>query len=634
LHSELPTDPGCGRRPHYAGSRHAKWTRETVLPLLLVLGALGLAYLSTLQATPNGGDHYYMADVGETQIVLNVWGTLHATGYPLYVIIGNLVVHSLKAIGVHAAAAPALVSMLWTMVAGALLFWLGFHLTGRAVLSAGFTLLFGLTRTVWLHSSIAEVYTMDLAILAVLLLLALWQRDLPHRFLWLCLVGGIGLAHHRLLVTVAPALLFAVWPPVSGGAGRLARLIVLGVVVGMVGFLPYVYLPLRGGADDVWVYDEPGTWDGFWDQFTGREAGGYVRLPRSVLELASNIREINQVLVDELTIIGLPLGLAGLVLAVRRPQRRVTAAALLLSASLPYGFHVLLWHTYPMPALTLPTTLSVALGWLLLADEALYSRPGHRKIEVGLVPATILLGLMLVRSNFSFIRSLTLDTTGLQTIALVRNAPADSTVMMEWGPRYAAASFAHDVLGDLEHISLVDHQADFGRIVSEGVLVTPEYTFYNRPLGWWEEVLGTRVYLRAVAPYLVQVDTQFEEAHLTPAGDAAGPIFVRDKELACTEDSTILKVAWVAARKPERDLSVFVHLLDTGGKIVAQADQLAPVYGWRPTSTWRRGEVVRDVYALPRMQGAETILFGLYQQLGSGQFQNEVEFRISVNCGD
>ncbi len=39
-----------------------------------------------------------MADVGETQMVLNLWGTLHATSYPLYAIIGNVVADASKAL--------------------------------------------------------------------------------------------------------------------------------------------------------------------------------------------------------------------------------------------------------------------------------------------------------------------------------------------------------------------------------------------------------------------------------------------------------------------------------------------------------------------------------------------------------
>ncbi|MFN8372465.1 MAG: hypothetical protein U0694_06265 [Anaerolineae bacterium] len=55
-----------------------------------------------------------------------------------------------------------------------------------------------------------------------------------------------------------------------------------------------------------------------------------------------------------------------------------------------------------------------------------------------------------------------------------------------------------------------------------------------------------------------------------------------------------------AQSQPPRDLSVFVHLLDAGGMIIAQGDQSAPVYGHYPLTLWQAGEVVRDIYPLPR----------------------------------
>lgn len=71
---------------------------KRVVPPALALATVVVLYLPTLQTTPNGGDHFYVADVGETQIVLNLWGTLHATGYPLYAIIGNVLADALKAL--------------------------------------------------------------------------------------------------------------------------------------------------------------------------------------------------------------------------------------------------------------------------------------------------------------------------------------------------------------------------------------------------------------------------------------------------------------------------------------------------------------------------------------------------------
>jgi 4-amino-4-deoxy-L-arabinose transferase-like glycosyltransferase len=617
-------------------TRHRVVVRDsrTIVPLLLILAGLAGLYLTLLQVSPNGGDHYYMADVGETQIVLNVWGTLHATGYPLYVILGSTLVAVLRALGIPAAVAPGLVSLLWSLVAATAFYALSVHLTGRPIVSAAVSGLFGLTRTVWLHSVIAETYTMGLAILLILLSVALWQTRVPSRIWLLCLLGGIGVAHHRLVVTLVPALLYAVWPKLTRQLRRLPRVLLVGLLLGLLGFLPYLYLPLRAAANAPWVYDEPGTWHGFWDQFTGREAAHYVRWHESGAEIHANFSEITGVLVSEVTIPGVLLGVAGLVVAVHQPRRRRTAVTLLLCGAAAYGFHILLWHTHPLPGLTLPTTLSLALGWLFLADRVLSLRNEGRYVRSGLGLTAGLFALWLIWLNVPFVKALTRDTTGIETIALVQNAPSGSTLMMEWGPRYFAAGFAHDVLGQLEPISLVDHQADFGRIVREGVLVTPEYTFYNRPLAWWEEVLAGPVYLRAAAPHLVEIDTEGERAEPTPGRERGEGIRVLEQEVRCTDDTIILEVAWFASAKPEQDLSVFVHLLDGQGNIISQCDQCAPVYGWRPITIWEEGEVVRDIYPLRRVSGAEMVRYGLYQQLASGEFQNEIEFSIPVFCGE
>ena len=84
--------------------------------LLLIAGVI-ILYGMTLQSIPNGSSHPYMIDVGETQVALNVWGTLHATGYPLYTILGNLFTPLPQIPGINPAASAGLFSAFWTVVA-------------------------------------------------------------------------------------------------------------------------------------------------------------------------------------------------------------------------------------------------------------------------------------------------------------------------------------------------------------------------------------------------------------------------------------------------------------------------------------------------------------------------------------
>jgi hypothetical protein len=241
----------------------------------------------------------------------------------------------------------------------------------------------------------------------------------------------------------------------------------------------------------------------------------------------------------------------------------------------------------------------------------------------------VLLAGGLIAQNLPFIRTLTHDHTGLETIRLAQNVTPQSTLMIPWGTRHFAVGFARDVQGELPNITLVDHKADFATIVEHGRLVTPEYTLYSKPVSLWEDELGRRVYLRADAPGMVEISMQADLAGVIPI--EAG-ISVFDERLDCTDDQIILSVDWVSSETPTQDLSVFVHLVDANDTVIAQADQSAPVFGWRPLTSWQAHEIVHDIYVLPRPDDARKIRYGLYRQLESGEFRNEYEFEVAVNC--
>jgi hypothetical protein len=232
--------------------------------------------------------------------------------------------------------------------------------------------------------------------------------------------------------------------------------------------------------------------------------------------------------------------------------------------------------------------------------------------------------------NAPFIADLTGDTTGLQTIAMAQHTPPGSTLMLAWGPRYFAIGFAHDVLGLLPGVHLVDHKADYKTLLQQGILVTPAYTFYNQPVSWWEDQIGAPVYLRAVAPQLVQIDTQ-PELEIVSDPAMSGVVEMAHR-IECLRGKITLWVSWHAEETPDRDLSVFVHLLGADGSVIAQDDHSAPVYGWRPLTTWLPEEVVRDVYTLPRLPDASAVNYGLYEQRADGSFNNVNSFTLPVEC--
>jgi hypothetical protein len=616
-----------------------RWSRYPVVGgLLTALVLLVVVYRPTVQTIPNGSSQLLMIDVGETQVVLNTWGTLHATGYPLYVISGNALVTLMKAIGVSAATAPALVSLLWGLLALGILYGVILHIGGQQFWAFVMVVIFGLTRFAWLHNVIAEVYSCALLFVALLYMIALWQRPVRYRMGLLGFVGGLGVAHYRGIGLLAPALIYAAWPYIGPEVRRRPWKMGLWLGAGLLGFLPYIYLPLRAQARARWVYGELDTWQGFWDQFTAREFRYLLGWPESYTAFVDNFDRINDLLRRELSIPAVVLGLTGLVVGVMRPHYRRLSISLGLAAGSAYLFSTVFYFEV-LAILILTITLSLVVGLLLLFKTLLQWLVTH--LERNLQTITLMgygvisllaigYGAWLYHQNAEWIKGLTHDQTGLFTIDIAANTPPGSTLMLAWGPRYYAVGFAQDVQHRLQEFRRVDHKGDFARIIAENRLITPEFTLFNQPVSWWEQRLNSRVYLQAVAPYLVQIDTQaeyFPADRPLPEAPTDIPIVALQYSVRCVGKFKALYVDWLALEVPLRHLSVMVHLLNASGEQLDEADQYAPVYGWRPVTTWEKREIVRDVYPLPDIPGAAQVRFGLYEQLAGGEFQN---YRVKV----
>jgi hypothetical protein len=82
--------------------------------------------------------------------------------------------------------------------------------------------------------------------------------------------------------------------------------------------------------------------------------------------------------------------------------------------------------------------------------------------------------------------------------------------------------------------------------------------------------------------------------------------------LSAQRTSTGITLRWQALKKPEHDYTVFAHVLDAQGTLVAQQDS-PPREGNYPTSLWDVGEVVDDPHPLNfATQAGEHLEVGLY----------------------
>lgn len=378
--------PGRERPAGLAIGRHAPW----------IVGALAfLLYLSTACPT------VYFGDSGELIAAADSLGVAHPPGYPVYTLLGRLAL--LLPIG-EAAWRMNLLSAVLGAMACAVVARLAQRWTDSAVAALGAGLGLAVAYDLWAVSTVAEVYTLHLFLIASLLLLADRvhdaddPRDLRRLLLMAAVVLGVGLSHRPTIVLALPAAAaLALGPRTSRGdrprAGT-ATWAAASMIAAAIPLGAYGWLLLRSGADPAANWGRPDDLAALVAHVTTRSYRFYV------LGVAGWLRpegwaRVGEMLWTSFGYVGLPLALLGLVgaLSGRLPAQRRSAVAVVLvgGAWLLFG---LSYGTEDVEVLYLPTVLATALAaGLGLAAIRMFGG-GHRS---GVV-ASVAVGVALVAS--------------------------------------------------------------------------------------------------------------------------------------------------------------------------------------------------------------------------------------------
>ncbi|MBV9120655.1 MAG: hypothetical protein JOZ39_08090 [Chloroflexi bacterium] len=86
---------------------------------------------------------------------------------------------------------------------------------------------------------------------------------------------------------------------------------------------------------------------------------------------------------------------------------------------------------------------------------------------------------------------------------------------------------------------------------------------------------------------------------------------------------------WRAVKTMDQSYTEFIHVLDSGRHVVAQADAI-PGHGQLPTTAWTQGEVITDRYDLP-LKG--DLAAGTYQ-LEAGFYRGDTGVRLKATSVD
>jgi len=266
------------------------------IALVLFAAVFGL-YLRTL------APGLLFGDSGEFQVAAWTLGLAHATGYPLYLLLGSVWQHLLALLGFSPAYALNMLSALFGALSVSLLYltlvqWLHSTMGIRRMVALLGALFLALNPTFWSQSLIAEVYTLHTLFLLLMLNLAYrlvvvgnsetaltdgmvekkeegmveseeekqpiakraTERLAPATLvLLLLLVVGFSFTHHAMTLMVLPTIFFALWSSREQWGKKVGTWILAGLVL-LMPLLLYSYLPLRSGpAASPWYHQPLGA---------------------------------------------------------------------------------------------------------------------------------------------------------------------------------------------------------------------------------------------------------------------------------------------------------------------------------------------------------------------------------------
>lgn len=271
----------AARRAQHVPMTHDEPANGTALPsrraiLAGVLAATIAAVGYGLTAAPDVG----WDDSTEFVAVAESWGVAHPPGYPLHSLLSGMAAHVFPS---HSALAVNLVSAVCAAVAIGLAAWTiarAHRCTWAALLAAvivGLGIAAG--RTLWQNSVVAEVYALHL-LLAAGLVAVLFACATARAGTQPCLgIGaaalfGAGLAHHPLILCLAPVAVAAVAMarPQKGPSARARCGYVAGVALAaLLPLLAYLYLPLASCGDPPFDWGNPETFRSFVHHVTCRQ---------------------------------------------------------------------------------------------------------------------------------------------------------------------------------------------------------------------------------------------------------------------------------------------------------------------------------------------------------------------------
>jgi len=313
-------------------------TRENFF-ITLVLLLTVIIYASTLAPS------VVYIDSGELAAVQSVLGIAHPTGYPLFTILGHL--FSRCPVPQSNILKSNLLSLIWCVL-GVFIFLktliLGIqHIAsvkprqkikkrphahekpnGRADTIISFypkiiaciagSISLAFSRTYWLQATSVEVYSLQLAIITLVLylLIRIYLAEQPsfRDWMWVTVALALGFTNHMTIILILPGTAYLFFLKEGFRRHIWKRLFLLGCVFTIVAGLIYLYLPLRAAGRPTLNWGNPVNWENLVRHASGKQYRVWMFSSSQVA--MNNLNTFLKNFPSEFTWIGLIFGVLGI----------------------------------------------------------------------------------------------------------------------------------------------------------------------------------------------------------------------------------------------------------------------------------------------------------------------------------
>ncbi len=604
---------------------HIPTRRQIAIAMLLFAVAMTL-YTVTLAPSIAA----LFDDSLEFQLVTYQLGIAHPTGYPLFTMLGWLFTR--LPVG-EVAFRVNLMSAIFGAITVVLVYMAGLELntqqkTWAADIGAALgAIALTVSPVFWSQATVAEVYTLHACLVAALLWILLRMSNIAylvdkhpdHSYATLArytsallCVFGFGLAHHRTIVLLLPAILLVLWR-----IRHLAPLRPRQMIWFFVPLLSYLYLPLRahvGSLDGSYT----NTPEGFLKYIMAWGYGSFIlQNPFSVERDPSFYLNL---FVQQFGWVGIFFALIGLFTMKRRGNAGgITEIAFVCFSGFNLFYRVADIEVFFIPSFVVwtlwlgngITRLFVLLQSHAFAKWPLRAYPVARYVIGGLVSVTLAVqsGLLL-HQNFPE-RNRSQDWTYHDYGLDILNQPLEpgATIVGIQGEITLVRYFqtVHKLREDVRTMAVDEptrRLAVVDDLIGENVAVYLTRPLAGAPERWSLHALGPLIHVRARPEYNAPATAQRVDTLLIPEIALWG--YEVTRPFAHTAPPPVrLTLIWHVLGRPTRDLKISARLLTSDGRLVAQTDA-APVHFAYPTTAWRSGEYIPDVYDLKLPEGLST----------------------------